>query len=122
MFIDKDLYTSQEILASAFNPNDEKLLVTLTGDLILILWQWESGQYLAREQIRMKGVATDSLIPYQVSYKPRDYDSSPILVTGPSTFVYLKVKTRKKAENDGQNNYGEKEKKETMFEFEVVHS
>jgi hypothetical protein len=32
------------------------------------------------------------------------------------------VKTRKKAENDGQNNYGEKEKKETMFEFEVVHS
>ena len=70
----------------------------------------------------MKGVATDSLIPYQVSYKPRDYDSSPILVTGPSTFVYLKVKTRKKAENDGQNNYGEKEKKETMFEFEVVHS
>lgn len=122
MFIDKDLYTSQEILASAFNPNDEKLLVTLTGDLILILWQWESGQYLAREQIRMKGVATDSLIPYQVSYKPRDYDSSPILVTGPSTFVYLKVKTRKKADNDGQNNYGEKEKKETMFEFEVVHS
>ncbi len=122
MFVDKDLYTSQEILASAFNPNDEKLLVTLTGDLILILWQWESGQYLAREQIRMKGVATDSLIPYQVSYKPRDYDSSPILVTGPSTFVYLKVKTRKKAENDGQNNYGEKEKKETMFEFEVVHS
>jgi hypothetical protein len=122
VFVDKDLYTSQEILASAFNPNDEKLLVTLTGDLILILWQWESGQYLAREQIRMKGVATDSLIPYQVSYKPRDYDSSPILVTGPSTFVYLKVKTRKKAENDGQNNYGEKEKKETMFEFEVVHS
>lgn len=122
MFVDKDLYTSQEILASAFNPNDEKLLVTLTGDLILILWQWESGQYLAREQIRMKGVATDSLIPYQVSYKPRDYDSSPILVTGPSTFVYLKVKTRKKADNDGQNNYGEKEKKETMFEFEVVHS
>jgi hypothetical protein len=122
VFVDKDLYTSQEILASAFNPNDEKLLVTLTGDLILILWQWESGQYLAREQIRMKGVATDSLIPYQVSYKPRDYDSSPILVTGPSTFVYLKVKTRKKADNDGQNNYGEKEKKETMFEFEVVHS
>ncbi len=122
MFVDKDLYTSQEILASAFNPNDEKLLVTLTGDLILILWQWESGQYLAREQIRMKGVATDSLIPYQVSYKPRDYDSSPILVTGPSTFVYLKVKTRKKADNDGQKHYDEKEKKETMFEFEVVHS
>lgn len=122
MFVDKELYTSQEILASAFKPNDEKLLVTLTGDLILLLWQWESGQYLAREQIRMKGVATDSLIPYQVSYKPRDYDSSPILVTGPSTFVYLKVKTRKKAEDDGKKQNDDKEKKESMFQFEVVHS
>ena len=46
----------------------------------------------------MRGAITDSLIPYQVSYNPGDYSGSSILVTGPSTFVYLKVKTNEEKE------------------------
>jgi len=86
-------------------------LITLTGqpELNLILWQWESGKALAKEKIGMRGSITDSLIPYQISYNPGDYSGSSILVTGPSTFVYLKVKTNE-----------EKEQKEIMFE--TVHS
>lgn len=135
VFVDKELYTSQEIVASAFNPADERLLVTLTGDLNLILWQWESGQYLANKEIQMS-VVKDSLLPYQVSYKPHGHDSQSILVTGPSTFVYFKVKTRKKKEDDGmmkvegENNKEKKKKKDedekkestTPLEFETVHS
>jgi len=45
------LFESQEILASAFNPRDERMIITLTGqpDLNLILWHWENGKIITHQ-------------------------------------------------------------------------
>ena len=93
---------SQEILASAFNPKDDRLIVTLAGqpDLTIMLWQWENGKCLAKQQIGMKGgVDGYDKIPFQLSYNPGDMTASSVLVTGPSTFVYLKIATNEEKES-----------------------
>lgn len=47
---------------------------------------------LAKQSIGMKGLAAEgSTIPYQLSFNPFEMTNSSILVTGPSTYVYLKI-------------------------------
>jgi hypothetical protein len=88
------IYMSQEIVASAFHPKNEMIVLTLTGmpELTLIMWQWDQGKILAKQSIGMRGLtATESQIPYQLSYNPMDLNCSKVLITGPSTYIYLKV-------------------------------
>jgi hypothetical protein len=97
-------------VASAFNPKDDNKLLTLTGlpDVTLLLWHWEKGLLLAKQHIGIKGLGTEgSNIPYQLSYNPFDMSFSQILVTGPSTFVYLKVMASEESQ---------------QMTFNVVHS
>lgn len=103
-----DVYTSQEVVASAFHPKNEQMVITLSGlpELTLIMWHWEQGKVFAKETIAVKNMNGDAEIPYQLSYNPMDLSYNTMLITGPSTFVYLRLSK------------GE----ETEYEFNVVHS
>jgi hypothetical protein len=78
--------------------------------LNLILWDWEKGKILGKQSVALRGLTSlDSPIPFQLSFNPInpiDLNCSKVLVTGPSTFVYLKMMRNE----DGD------------FDFSVVHS
>lgn len=59
----------------------------------MLLWHWEQGKCQAQQKIGMRSqLAGQSTIPYQVSFNPFSQELIPNpLVTGPKTFVYLKV-------------------------------
>ena len=97
---DINAYDSQEFIASAFSPKEERMIVTLTGepDWQVFLWNWEREKLVAKTAIGCQGNIERSICQFQVSYNPMDHSASTILVTGPgNTFVYMK---QRKEEND----------------------
>ena len=97
---DSNAYDSQEFIASAFSPGEERMIVTLTGepDWQIFLWNWEREKLVAKTSIGCQGTIDRTLCNFQVSYNPSDRTCSTILVTGPeNTFVYMKTR---KEEND----------------------
>ena len=97
---DINAYDSQEFIASAFNPKEERMIVTLTGepDWQVFLWNWEREKLIAKTSIGCQGNIERNICNFQISYNPFDQSASTILVTGPgNTFVYMK---QRKEEND----------------------
>lgn len=97
---DSNAYDSQEFIASAFSPKEERMIVTLTGepDWQVFLWNWEREKLVAKTSIGCSGTIDRSICNFQISYNPFDQSASTILVTGPgNTFVYMK---QRKEEND----------------------
>ena len=92
---------SQEFIASAFSPKDEKMIVTLTGepDWQVFLWNWDREKLIAKTSIGVQGSVDRSICNFQISYNPQDRTASTVLVTGPgNTFVYMKQ--RKEEQHD----------------------
>jgi len=97
---DMNAYDSQEFVASAFSPKEERTIVTLTGepDWQVFLWNWDRDKLIAKTSIGLQGEVQHDICNFQISYNPFDQSFSTILVTGPNnTFVYLK---QRKEEND----------------------
>ncbi len=98
---DTNAYDSQEFVASAFSPREERMIVTLTGepDWQVFLWNWEREKLIAKTSIGCQGDIQRDICNFQISYNPFDQSASTMLVTGPgNTFVYMKQ--RKEENND----------------------
>ncbi len=54
---DTNAYDSQEFVASAFSPKEERMIVTLTGepDWQVFLWNWEREKLIAKTSIGCQG-------------------------------------------------------------------
>jgi len=97
---DMNAFDSQEFVASAFSPKEERMIVTLTGspDWQVFLWNWEREKLIAKTSIGIQGEIERDICSFQLSYNPFDQSASTILVTGPNnTYVYMK---QRKEEND----------------------
>jgi len=86
-------YQSKEFVSCCFNPrNEQSDLITLTGepDWQLIFWRWNKLKIVAKISIGLNGPQPSNT--FQCSFNPHDHSNVSIVVTGPNTYKYYKLK------------------------------
>jgi len=80
-------YEAREFLSVDFCPDNDKLIVTVTGepDFKIILWAWDKQKYVADQAL---GIIQPQTVN-QISFS--NMDPSVILVTGKELFKYYRL-------------------------------